>query len=283
MKSSKAKSPKKPVGAITMFRSKIRSRHPSHKVLRSALPLLPFKSVVRLGSTTNIPDTVTNGGKRIECNTIQSIKNSASKFLMKDCFKEGNVKTAEFWKVKEVKDQLDNWEVFPLVAKINFGSRGRGMKLINTIEELKDFLKTDTTGYYFERFYNYNREYRIHVTKEDYFYTCRKMIKADTPKDKRWYKNDSNSVWIVEDNPAFDKPKNWDIIIKECIKALISVGLDIGACDVRVQSAKDNKDKVRDEVDFIIIEINSAPSFAEITTQKYLEQIPKVLKAKYNK
>jgi len=264
-----------------MFRSKVRSRHPSHSPLRDKLALLPFRSVIRLGSTTDVPDTVSNGGKRVELNTIISIQNSASKFKMKDCFKASNVKTAEFWKVSEVKEKLNNWEVFPLIAKINFGSRGTGMKKIDTLDQLKAFLNTNTTGYYFEKFYNYNREYRLHVTSEGCFYTCRKMIKEDTPKDKRWYKNDSNSVWIMENNELFDRPINWKQIEEECVKALKAVGLDIGACDVRVQSAKDGKDRVRKEVDFIIVEINSAPSFGEVTLEKYLEEIPKVLKRKH--
>lgn len=266
---------------ISLFRSKIRTRHPSHSVLRTKLALLPFKTVVRLGSTTDVPDTVSNGGNRIELNTIQAIENSSSKFKMKDCFKASEVKTAEFWKVREVKEAIDTWEVFPLVAKINFGSRGRGMKKLDNLEQLKEFLKGDLTGYYFEKFYNYVREYRLHVTTEGCFYTCRKMVKSDTPEDKKWFRNDSNSVWIMEENENFDKPVNWDNIVEECVKALKSVKLDVGACDVRVQSAKTEKGKKRETPDFIIVEINSAPSFGDVTAEKYLKEIPNVLKRKY--
>lgn len=275
------KSINKPVRKFNLFRAKIRTRHPTHGILREKLILLPFKSVVRLGSTTNVPDTISNGGNRIELNTTTAIGNSASKFKMKDCFKEANVKTAEFYKVKEVKDNLDTWEVYPLVAKINFGSRGRGMKKIDNKEQLSAFLNTDTIGYYFEKFYNYNREYRIHISAEGYFYSCRKMVKSDTPDNQKWFRNDLNSVWIIEENENFDKPTNWNTIVDECVKALNSVGLDMGACDVRVQSSKNKKDKFREEPDFIIVEINSAPSFGEITAVKYLEEIPKILKRKY--
>lgn len=243
--------------------------------------MLPFKSVVRLGSTTNLPDTITNGGRRVELNTIDAIQNSASKFKMKDCFLKAGVKTAEFFKITDVKAKLDKWDMFPLVAKINFGSRGIGMKRIDTLIDLKDFLKTDRAGYYFEKFYNYSREYRLHVTSEGCFYTCRKVLKEETPKDDRWYRNDTNCNWIMETNPLFDKPSNWKQIEAECVKALKAVGLDIGACDVKVQSAKDGKTKERKEIDFIIIEINSAPSFGDVTAEKYLEEIPKVLKRKH--
>ena len=75
----------------SLFRPLILSRHPSHNVLRAKnknMQPLPFKSVVRLGSTTEIEDTVVKGGKRIEINSVQSIKNSASKLLMKQKFEE---------------------------------------------------------------------------------------------------------------------------------------------------------------------------------------------------
>src|SRR5690606_33580405 len=160
-----------------------------------------------------------------------------------------------------------------------FGSRGRGNTLINNQEELEAWLQGKTlNNYIFEKFYNYNREYRLHVNEDGCFYTCRKMIKSDTPEDKRWFKNDSNSVWIMEDNELFDKPVNWNSIVEECVKALKAVGLHFGAVDLRVQSRVNSKtDKVRKEPKFIIVEINSAPSFGEITSQKYIEEIPKML------
>lgn len=274
----------KPKRVFSMFHSKVRSMHPTHNILRSKLPLFPFKSVIRMGSVTDVPDTITNGGNRIELNTIEAIKNSASKFRMKDCFVKGEVKTAEFYKVSEVKESIkaNTWDIYPLVAKINFGSRARGMKKLDNLEQLNDFLNnTNLTGYYFEKFYNYAREYRLHVTEEGCFYTCRKMIKSDTPDELRWYKNDSNSKWMVEENPLFDKPTNWDIIVGECVKALKSVGLDVCSCDVRVQTAKTERGKLREAPDFIIVEVNSASSFGDVTAVKYLEEIPKILNKKY--
>ena len=93
------------------------------------------------------------------------------------------------------------------------------------------------------------------------------------------YRNDSNCNWLVESNPGFDKPVCWEEIVKECVKALKSIGLDFGACDVRVQSAM-VKNKPRKAVDFFIVEINSAPSFGEGTLDRYLHVIPDLLKQK---
>jgi len=122
-------------------------------------------------------------------------------------------------------------------------------------------------NYIIERYYNYNKEYRLHVSKDGCFYTNRKMLKTDA--EERWFRNDSNSVWIREENPKFEKPRNWGVIVNECVKALNAVGLDLGACDVRVQSKNDRPD-------FIICEINSAPSFGEITLTKYQNEIKKI-------
>jgi carbamoylphosphate synthase large subunit len=267
----------------------IKSRHPSHNVLRKKI-VTEYKSVFRLGSTTEVLDD------RIEINKINAVKNSANKLLMKKCFTEAGVKTADWWVgylgngethfTNKYSDKETNYKYgnlpYPIVAKHIYGSRGTGNTLLHTQQELETWLNGKTLNrYIFEKYYNYNREYRLHVTEEGCFYTCRKMIKNDTPDDKRWFKNSVNSTWIVEENPLFDKPSNWDDIINESVKALQSVGLDIGALDVRVQSKHNNKDKVREYPEFIIIEINSAPSFGEITAEKYLEEIPKLIKKKH--
>ncbi len=85
----------------------------------------------------------------------------------------------------------------------------------------------------------------------------------------------------MEGNEKFDKPVNWENIESECVKALKSVQLDIGACDVRVQSSLKKSGNVRLNPNFMIIEINSAPSFGEFTLQKYKEIIPQILNQKY--
>lgn len=281
-----------------LYRPMVFSRHPTHNILRrnnKTLPLLPFRSVVRLGSTTDIEDSVTNGGRRIECNTIQAVKNSSNKLLMKQCFTKNDVETADWW-TYSIKDSqffksdgnggeinLTDTLPYPIVAKHIFGSRNNGNTLIKSQEQLNQWLVGKTlSNYIFEKFYNYNREYRLHVTEDGCFYTCRKMLKSDTPEDKRWFRNDSNSVWVIEENSDFDKPVNWDNIVEHSVRALKAVGLDVGAVDLRIQSSKTEKGKVRENPDFIIVEINSAPSFGEITSQKYIEQIPKILKRKHN-
>ena len=274
-----------------LYFAQIRSRHPSHNAIRNKIKL-PFRSVIRFGSTTELEDTIDKGGGRIEINTVEAIKNSASKLKMKNCFTKGSVKTADWWTYERAGNIFIPQGIgnqgraiadlpYPVVAKHHFGSRGNGNYLLNSKQELQEWMKDkDLSNYIFEKFYNYNREYRLHVSANGCFYTCRKMLKSDIPKEDRWFRNDSNSVWVLEENPLFDRPINWDVIEKECIKALKATGLDFGACDVRVQSSKGEKGNPRKEVDFIIVEINSAPSFGDITAQKYLEELPKIAKLK---
>ena len=270
-----------------LFRPLILSRHPSHSILRAknqTLPLLPFRSVIRLGSTT-----VSDG--RLEINTTEAVKNSASKLLMKQKFTEAGVKTARWMCASEyyfneqglVSGIVEGGEYvlnYPVVAKSHFGSRGIGNTKFNNKEELEAWLPNkNLNNYIFEAFCKMTREYRLHVTKFGCFYTCRKLVKNDAPEDT-WQKHDDVCNWVLEENPSFKKPKNWDAIVADCIKAKDALGLDICAFDVGVQGAKDGVE--RENPEWVIFESVSAPSFGAVTGQKYIEILPKLLIDKYN-
>jgi carbamoylphosphate synthase large subunit len=267
----------------------LRRRNPA-----KLLPLFPFKSLVRFGSYTQLRDTVSVGGGRVEINTVEAIQNSASKLLMKTCFKENNVTTADWWytdKEGNLKgpDGRKNYTIdelpFPIIAKNHFGSRNQGNTKLDNHEEFTKWADKEgrnLSRYIFEQFHNYAREYRLHVTAEGCFYTCRKMLKEGTPDQDKWYRNDEHCVWIREENALFDKPSNWDKVVKQSVKALEAVGLDIGAVDLKIQSAKTAKGNVRKDPKFIVIEINSAPSFGDVTTEMYVKQLPIVINNKFN-
>lgn len=187
---------------------------------------------------------------------------------------------------------------FPVVLKHFYGSRGEGNYKIDTPEQYINTIKGKTPeNYLIEPFYSGTVEFRIHITSFGPIYCLRKMLREDTPKENRWYRNDSNCVWITEfkqvkhgDNfirfsheahPDFNKPNNWNEILEEAIKALKSVGGDILAVDVKAQSNIDSKDRKREKVEFYILEVNSAPAMGAITAQIYKEQLPNILQAKY--
>ena len=273
-----------------LFRPLILSRHPSHSILRAknqTLPLLPFRSVIRLGSSTE-------SDGRLEINTTEAVKNSASKLLMKQKFTEAGVKTANWYTFSNYlfypngdltlggTDQTRGIETieYPIVAKSLFGSRGIGNTKINNQEELEAWLLgKNLNNYIFEAFCKMTREYRLHITKFGCFYTCRKLVKNDAPEDT-WQKHDDVCNWVLEENPSFKKPKNWDAIVADCVKAKDALGLDICAFDVGVQGAKDGVE--RENPEWVIFESCSAASFGNITGQKYIEILPKLLIDKYN-
>ncbi len=251
------------VKKLTRFSIKVRSRHPSHAVLRQELPYLPFRSIVRLGSTTSLPDDI---GK-IFCNSPEGVRNSSNKFLMKKCFEEAHVTHASWFvhhhnSFYQVSSGLNENEIainsakmeFPIVAKHIYGSRGKGNTLINSLAEFKQwFTGKEMKNYIFEKFYSYTREYRLHITAEGCFYTCRKLIKQEfKDKPNAWQRHDDNCVWILENNPSFDKPTCWNKIVEDCVKALKYLKLDVAAFDVKVQSAKDKKGIKRNEVKYIL-------------------------------
>ncbi len=285
-----------------MNRPSVRSRHNTHSGLRTKLERLPFRSIVRLGSTTSTEEI--NRERRskgltpatfVECNTVEAVKNSSSKLKMKQCFTRAGVKTADWFSYNTVNNTFyacfgeTNRDLniqdlpYPIVSKSHFGSRGQGNVLHQDRASLESWMRgKDLSNYIFEKYYNYSREYRLHISNNGCFYTCRKMLKRDAPEANKWQRHDDNCVWIVEENTQFDKPVNWSTIVEHSVKALNSVGLDVGAVDVRVQSRLDGRDRVRENPDFIIVEINSAPSFGELTEQHYLTEIPRILNRKRN-
>lgn len=276
----------------TLFRPMIYSRHPSHNVLRAAsknIKLLPYRSVIRFGSTTECPD------RRIEINSIQSIKNSASKLLMKQKFTEAGVSTAP-WVIgnnlASVKEKIKELfeagtPTYPIVAKAHHGSKGRGNTLVRSEEEFNAWaVNKNLTQYIFEKFMNYGHEFRLHVTEEGCFYACRKALKSGVPDSEKWRRHDDICVWFLETSPDFHKPNSWNNIEEDCIKALKAIGADILSFDVKVQTPTDAKGNLRGYQEFILIECNSASSMdngtgnLSVCAQKYIEELPKLITRK---
>jgi len=217
--------------------------NPSANDLKSMLHNVQTRKpfVVRLGSRTPIEQIFHNSHQRaFQINSIEGISNSRNKLLMKQCFDDSEVKTSKWTLISDItsSDGSNPWNTFPAIIKQLGSHGGNGIFLINNREELNSFTQSrhNLSSYIIEEYKNFTKEYRLHVTNEGCFYTCRKMLKADATE--RWHRHDSNSVWIVEENPLFEKPKNWNDIVNECVKALNSVGLMTGACDVKVQSEK---------------------------------------------
>lgn len=276
----------------------IKSRHPSCDGLRKKIKIDTF-AVYRHGSTSE-------STLKKEINSIQAVKTAASKLLMKTAFSKHEVKTAKWFKLSEAtatEKCVTNKTTeipYPVVIKHIYGSRGRGNYKIDNLEQFQQICKNkDLNNYIVEAFFSGSREYRVHITCFGPVYCLRKMLKNDVPQEKRWVRNDQTCSWIMEhqaivgkngeflgfqsaDSEQFDKPVNWKTIIEHCKKALQATGLDIGAVDLKVQSRVDKNGVPRKDPDFIVIEINSAPSLGKITTEIYKQTLPKILKFKYD-
>ena len=255
---------------------RLRTKNHSAEELKGLLRTIRTKRpvVVRLGSRTPISQIYPRfHSTAVEINSIEGISNSRDKIIMKQCFDRGEVRTAR-WSVMNT-DISSSWSTYPAIVKSKGSAKGNGIYLIESNQQLSDFIAAHRNlgDYIIEEYKNFTKEYRLHVTADGCFYSCRKMLKSDATD--RWHRHDSNCVWIVEENPLFERPKNWDDVIAECVKALNSVGLTTGACDVKIQSEKGKRSDFMP--DFIVMEINSAPSMGSITTQKYYEKITQIL------
>lgn len=244
------------------------SRHPSHKAIRNIIPVPKGKTaVIRLGSISE-----TRTPYDLEINTVKSIENTMNKMIMKSLFEEAGISSPKFYS-----DVFNSKiERFPVLAKLSYRSKGAGMKKLDSQEELDAFrdnvknrAKNIDNPYYLEEFHNYSKEYRIHVSiAGGYFYTCRKMLKQEfAGGDKNWFRNDSNCVWILEENDLFDKPDTWDNIVEDCQKAREALGLSICGFDIKVNKKGNWK----------ILEANSACSFGDKTSGFYINELNKII------
>lgn len=269
---------------VTHFFLRIYSRHPSVDALRRTILIKGKKAIYRHGSTTA-------GDIKYEINSVSAVRKSADKLLMKKAFDDAKISHATWLHLEVYKTNKASFDNFlkalefpkkKLIIKHRFGSRGGGNYLISDKAGLDKFIKErmgSLASYIVEEYKTYSVEYRIHVTSDGHFYTCRKVLKNDTPKEKRFQRHDDNCSWLIETNPKFDKPNNWVDIVKDCVKATAAIGADVLAFDVKCTSKKKSKDG---KVSWILLESCSAPAFGEKMTEEYKKILPKIIEKKYN-
>jgi len=246
--------------------AKIRTKNPSAAPLRRSI-FVNKRAIVRLGSRTPSRQIYPTQSF-VEVNTVESIENSRDKLRMKECFSRYDVKQAEWFTLDQA--PITRMANFPYVGKQIVGFKGHGMQLIENVDQLRDFVRTHSNSYFIEKFYNYAREYRIHATSDHSFLSWRKLRRADA--EQRWFFNSTNCNWVGEDHELFQRPNNWDELCNAAVMAVRSVGLDIGAVDIRVQS--------RNNPDYIVCEVNSAPQLGEVGIEHYRREITNIINNK---
>lgn len=249
----------------------VRSRNTSCRKLRELI--VPIRTLYRMGSTTPIGNIFRRNVPYIEINTVRGCEISSNKRKMKLAFDEAEIHTAQWFTCENkrhganiIKHKLLKWRT-PIIAKRINSSRGRGIYLIRNEMDFMS-MPDDVQNYVFEKYYSYTKEYRLHVSKFGCFYASRKMLRGNSTV--RWHRHSENSVFFNENNPQFDKPNTWNIIIRDCQKVLNTIGLDIAAFDVKVSRTGE----------FIIMESNSAPALGDAGIEKYKLELKRIIEDK---
>lgn len=235
-----------------MYKVRICSRHPSHKVIE--LPEFDKRVRVRFGSV-NIHRKMD-----LDFNSIYAIKKTANKLAMKSVFGVNNINTPKWLpNSPESREKIANGYLGDKpIFKTSYHSRGRGMILL---ENMADALNILSDGYFEERQVS-NREFRAHIIDGKCVYVDEKRPRERGVKTV--IKNMANGY-------KFRRPlkEYHEDVILESIKAVEALGLDFGAADIGVN-----------ENGVWVYEVNSAPSLRTKTRKIYEEALTALIRKK---
>lgn len=231
---------------------------------KSCAPLrrIPFNRRVflRFGSTTPFNSKF----KYLELNSIEGVKVSANKILMKHSFDTARVKHSEWItsnNAKSIEEFFLKHKV--IICKHKHSSKGNGIYYIDNLAYLKELIsKINLSQHIFERFYFYPHEYRVHVDrKHGAFYICKKFLEDGV--DVEWHRHANNAGFAIV-NKLDEKPECWNNVIDDCIKAMSVMHLDIACFDILCSNTE-----------WILLESNSAPSLANFGLNIYCNHLKK--------
>lgn len=177
-------------------------------------------------------------------NSPKAIRICSNKILTKKLFQANSISSPNF-----AFDPI--WA--PSVMKKIEGSRGEAMKLVSNLIIKKE----EKQGFYFERFVECDKEFRVHVFNDFIIHIDRKCLRKG--KEHHWIKNLERYVYLEKDTDLLNLNTKID-----CIRAVRCLGLVFGAVDVGFNS----KSK-----EHYIYEVNSAPGLRTITREKYQKAI----------
>lgn len=215
---------------------------------------------LRFGSTTPLVSKF----KYLEINSIEGVRKSSNKIIMKRIFDENNIHHSNWISSTNKHSILSFFNKHKmLIAKQKFSSQGKDIYYIDTLESLEDLINNvNLSDFVFEEYCFFPTEYRLHVDGDHgCFYACKKVLKDDA--DIQWHKHFNNSVFVrlTEDHIL---PQCWNDIISDCQKICKAMNMNILCFDVL---ACDNS--------FIIVETNSAPALATYGLTYYSNHIQK--------
>lgn len=134
------------------------------------------------------------------------------------------------------------------------GHSGEGIRLVEFDEELSVDAKL------YVQYIKKEREYRLHVFRDEVFFVQRKARALDVPDDEVNWKVRNHANGFIYANQNIELPA---IAHHMAIEAIQALGLDFGAVDM-IYNARQNK--------FYVLEINTAPGLSGTTLDKYVEK-----------
>jgi hypothetical protein len=288
--------------------------------LRKALGLFPFRVAISHGSRSEKLLAYIKKYNPMCINHPDSIKLASNKVTCKNILIEKGLPTAKFLTYSEIlfgNGRVDFGKVektlsFPIVAKLKSGSGGEGMAKLDSLNDLKEWLKQKQTAtlhrYFFEEVFQPDlkkcKEYRIAVSPvlfpfnmqyvlegKKYNFNTGEVISMQKRMKKEAVEKGEFGRNLALGNSYFEKSFNrhiyfkkygthldWEKMVGYCVKAVAACGLDYGAVDILWDSQNDK---------FCILEINSAPSLGEqedgkktITQEAYEQMFKHIIQKK---
>ena len=258
---------------------------------------------------------------RLRINSPNGIRISSSKTLTKDTIKAHCPvllkynHASRYIDARQTRLDLLEEEIgFPMVAKLKYGFGGKGMYFLNNAEDLQAFVAdippSKIREYFFEEFFLFTNEYRIHVSplleNKTITYTYKYALKNP---DGQWsvceggtHSRKNGEILGIEKklrNPYaavpttrnfsggdvvfssnFNRPPEWEAMVAASVKAAELMGLDFCCTDVMY-----NKHTRK----FYISETNTNPGMdtipdnpcPNVTAQHYQQALPHMIAEKY--
>lgn len=224
-----------------------RSTNESAKALASALDIKATKEpnpddviAVRYGSSTVVPC------RDVSLNRACEIRLSADGYRSLEVLNQEGVSSVEVYR-----SAPSNPDVYPLIGRKRINHRGGSdIVFIETIEQVSDYLCK-----YYTRYYNADRELRLHVFDDQVIKVFRKVPRAE---DADQIIKSSQKGWGYRKVNHHKYYFNAQEMAKEAIR---EIGLVWGAVDIGCKT---------DGWHYKVFEVNSGPGLNSLTLELYV-------------
>lgn len=195
------------------------------------------------------PATVLNSG--------DAVSRAANKLTAFRALEEGQVSVPAFTTDRELAEVwIKEGQVVVCRQKLT-GHSGDGIVIAETVDDL-------VRAPLYTKYIKKQDEYRVHATKDGYFFIQRKARRLDEENPDWRVRNLANGFVFIEADPD-GVP---DVVLDEARHAIRALGLDFGGVDV-IYNQREGK--------AYVLEVNTACGLEERTARRYAETlVPRV-------